>query len=240
MYYYLIIAFQGFCIYQVIKNKSEYYWYFVILFLPVIGCIIYLLTQVYNKKDLNVVQNEVVSVLNPGKKIKDAQSQVAFADTFQNRVLLGDALFEANEYSSSIDEYEIALNDNYTQDTGVVKKLIEVYYQTKQYEKVIFCAEQIKNRQDFKGSRGQFLYGLALEKQGRSDEAEENLRLIDKRYSNYEERYALAQFLIKKDKKADAEEILMDIIVESDNMSKPNIRIYKNVVADVKKLVSTL
>ncbi|WP_344925253.1 hypothetical protein [Aquimarina addita] len=186
------------------------------------------------------MQNEIVHVLNPGKKVKDAQERVAFADTFQNRVLLGDTFFEIREYQAGIAEYETALQGNYTQDVGVVKKLIEGYYNINQYEKVIICAEKIKDKQGFNGSRGQFLYGLSLEEQGRSEEAEENLKPIDKRYSNYEERYILAQFLIKNDKKKEAEEILMDIIVESDHMSKPNRIAYKNVVADVKKLVSTL
>jgi len=200
MYYYLIIALQVFCIYHAIKNKSEYYWYFLILFLPAIGGIIYLVTQVFNKKDLDVVQHEIVSVINPTKKVNDLRKKVEFADTFQNRVNLGDALYEIHDYHAGIGEYEIALNGNYNQDTGVIKKLVEGYYKTSQFEKVIFCAKKINTTPDFKASKSQFLYGLALEEQGRSDEAEENLKPIDQRYSNYQERYTLAEFLIKKGK----------------------------------------
>lgn len=240
MPYFLIIALQAFCIYHAIKNRNEYYWYFLILFLPVIGSIIYLVTQVFNKKDLDVVQNEIVSVINPTKKVNDLKKQVAFVDTFQNRVLLGDALYEIKDYQSGIKEYETALNGNYIQDAGVVKKLLEGYYQTHQFDKVIFCAEQINSKPDFKGSRSQFLYGLALEKQGRSDEAEENLKPIDQRYSNYEERYILAQFLIERGKKAEGKEILEEIISESQHMSKPNRNKYRAVVNDVKKLITSI
>ncbi|MDH7444560.1 CDC27 family protein [Aquimarina sp. 2201CG14-23] len=240
MPYFLIIALQVFCIYHAIKNRNEYYWYFLILFLPVIGSIIYLVTQVFNKKDLDVVQNEIVSVINPTKKVTDLRKQVAFADTFQNRVYLGDALYETKDYQSGIEEYEIALNGNYNQDNGVVKKLLEGYYQTGQFEKVIFCAEQIHLKTDFKGSKSQFLYGLALEKQGRSKEAEENLTPIDQRYSNYEERYILAQFLVEKGKIAEAKEILEEILLESQHMSKPNRNRYRGVVNDIKKLLTTI
>ena len=240
MHYFLIIALQGFCIYHVIKNRNEYYWYFVILFLPVIGSIIYLVTQVFNKKDLDVVQKEIISVVNPTKKVNDLRKQVEFSDTFQNRVHLGDALYEMSDYKNGIGEYEIALNGNYNQDAGVVKKLLEGYYQTNQFDKVIFCAQQIKSRSDFKRSRSQFLYGLALDNLGRSEEAEENLKPIDQRYSNYEERYILTQFLIRKGKITEAKEILEEIILESQHMSKPNRNKYRGVINDVKKLMSSL
>ncbi|MBW1296866.1 tetratricopeptide repeat protein [Aquimarina litoralis] len=240
MYYYLIIALQVFCIYHVLKNRREYYWYFLILFLPVIGSIIYIVTQVFNKKDLSKVQNEIVSVVNPTKKVNDLRKQVEFADTFQNRVNLGDALYEINDYSSGIGEYEIALNGNYKSDPGVVKKLLKGYYQTNQFDKVIFCAEQISGKPDFKGSQSQFLYGLALEEEGRSEEAEENLKPIDQRYSNYEERYTLAQFLIEKGKPTEAKEILSEILQESQHMSKPNRNRYRGVVNDVKKTIQSI
>ncbi|MDY8134204.1 hypothetical protein [Aquimarina sp. 2201CG5-10] len=240
MHYFLILALQGFCIYHAIKNRNHYYWFFVIIFLPVIGSIIYLFTQVFNKRDLDVVQGEIVNVINPTKKVKDLQKKVEFADTFQNRVLLGDALFEIRDYASGIGEYEMALNGNYEQDTGVVKKLIEGYYKTEQYDKVIFCAEKITHKNDFKGSRSQFLYGLSLEESGRSEEAERNLKPIDQRYSNYQERYELAQFLIKKEKTSEAKDILFEIITESEHMSKPNKNKYRVVVDEVRKLMASL
>ncbi|AXT53170.1 hypothetical protein D1818_20930 [Aquimarina sp. BL5] len=240
MLYFLIIALQAFCIYHAIKNRNEHYWYFLILFLPVVGSIIYLVTQVFNKKDLDVVQNEIVSVINPTKKVNDLRKQVEFADTFQNRVHLGDAFYEIGDYNAGIGEYEIAVKGNYDQDAGVVKKILEGCYKTSQFDKVIFCAEKINSRSDFRGTRSQFLYGLALEEKGRSEEAEENLRPIDQRYSNYEERYTLAQFFVEKGKISEAKDILEEVILESQNMSKPNQNKYREVVNDVKKLMSSL
>ncbi len=240
MQYFLILALQGFCAYHAYKNRNQYYWYFVIIFLPVLGSIIYLFTQVFNKGDLDVVQNEIVNVINPTKKVKDLQKQLDFADTFQNRINLADALSEIGDYTNAIAEYETALNNNYDKDDGVVKKLIEVYYHIKDFESVIFCAEKITLSTNFKGSRSQFLYGLALEEIGQSDKAEENLRPIDQRYSNYQERYVLAQFLVEKGKIGDAKEILSEVLTESQHMSKPNRSKYRVVINDVQKLVSSL
>ncbi|GGX20618.1 hypothetical protein GCM10007384_22470 [Aquimarina muelleri] len=205
-----------------------------------IGSVIYLFSQVFNKKDLDEVQKEVVNVINPTKRISDLQKQLDFADTFQNRTNLADVLLETGDYANAIKEYEIAINENYNKDVGVVKKLIEGYSNLKNYDKVISCAEHIMVKRDFKGSRSQFLYGLALEEKQQSEKAEEQLRQIDQRYSNYKERYVLTQFLIGKGKIEDAKEILSEIITESDNMSKPNKNKYHAVVNDVKKLVASI
>ncbi|AXT63184.1 tetratricopeptide repeat protein [Aquimarina sp. AD10] len=240
MQYFLIIALQAFCIYHAVKNRNNYYWFFVILFLPVIGSVIYLFTQVFNKKDLDVVQHEIVNAINPTKKVKDLQKQLDFADTFQNRVNLADALFENGDFTNAIQEYEKSLESNHNQDVGVLKKLIESYAKVQNHEKVIFYAEKIENLTEFKGSRSQFLFGLALEEQGDSEKGEEHLKQIDQRYSNYHERYILAQFLVKKGKTDEAKEILSEIIVESQHMTKPNRNKYRTVVNDVKKLSSSL
>ena len=68
MYLYLIIAFQGYCIYHLLKNRNSYYWIFAILFLPFIGCVTYLVTQVLNKREIEKTQSKGISVIEPSKK----------------------------------------------------------------------------------------------------------------------------------------------------------------------------
>lgn len=240
MPYFLIIALQAFCIYHAYKNKNSYYWFFAIIFLPILGSLIYLVTQVFNKRDLDVVKNEITTIINPTKKVNDLQKKLDFADTFQNRVNLADALHESGNHKGAIEQYEKALSDDGHKDLSPIKNMIAAYYQVEDYKNVIFYAEKVTSKPDFKGSTTQFLYGLALEKEGQSEKAEENLRAMDKRYSHYEERYALAQFLIEKGKPEDAKEILSEIILESEHMSRPNRRNYGAVIAEVEKLISTL
>jgi hypothetical protein len=210
------------------------------MFIPVIGCIIYLITQVYNKQDAEKIQEEIVSVINPTKKIKDLEMRLQFAETYQNRVNLADALWDFKDYKNAIPHYLEALEDSSQNDFYVTNKLIEAYYGVEDYNMVIFYAEKIKNQFEFKKSRAQFLFGLALEKLGDFEEAESNLRKIDIRYSFYNERLALAKFLINRDKTTDAKEILEEIKMESQNMMRPNKRIYRATIQEVEKLLAEL
>lgn len=111
MYFYLIIALQGFCIYHMYKNRNPYYWAFLILFLPLVGCIIYFITQVYNKRDAEKISNEIAHVINPTKKVKDLEKRLEFSESYQNRVNLADAYIEIKDYNNAIPHYLEALED---------------------------------------------------------------------------------------------------------------------------------
>lgn len=240
MYYYFILALQGFCIYHVIKNKNDYYWAFIIFILPVIGAIIYLITQVYNKKDANKIQEEITAILVPSKRVNDLERQLQFSDTYQNRVNLADAYLEMKDYNNAINNYEIALKDKSQKKYYIVKQLVKSYFGLEDYRKVIDFAKIIENEPEFRSSKAQFIYGLALEKEGEIDKAEFALREIDLRYSNYQERLLLAKFLLSNNKKEDAKSILEAILTESQHMTKPNKRLYRTTIVEVEKLVRSI
>ena len=240
MYYYLIIALQAYCLYHLYTNRNAYYWWFVILFLGPIGCAIYLITQVYNKRDAEKITDNLVHVINPTKKVRDSEKRLEFSESYQNRINLADAYLEIKDYNNAITHYLEALEDQTQNDFYATKQLIEAYFNTENYDKVLFYAEKIKNHPEYKKSRTQFLYGLALEGVGKIEEAETNLRQIDVRYSLYEERLILAKFLLSIKKTEDAKEILNEISTESSHMTKPNQRIYRATIIEVDKLLKEL
>ncbi|GAA4293113.1 tetratricopeptide repeat protein [Aestuariibaculum suncheonense] len=240
MLYYLILAFQAYCIYHLFKNGNAYYWVFVILFLPVLGSVIYLLTQVYNKRDAEKIQNGIVSIINPTKKIKDLEQRLRFSETYQNRVNLADAYLENKDFQSAITQYQEAIKDQSQNHFYIITKLIEAFYNIEEYKNVIAYAEMIKDKHEFDKSRAQFIFGLAQDKLGDFEAAEVNLKQIDIRYSFYNERLQLAKLLIERQKSDEAKEILEDIVNESQNMTTPNRRIYRNTVQEANKVLSEI
>lgn len=237
MYFYFIVALQAFCIYHLVKNRREYYWVFLIIFLPLIGCIIYLITQVYNKKDAEKVSSEIVSIINPTKKIKDLEKKLEFVETFQNHVNLADAYYEIGDYEKAIKQYETVLDTDHQYDFYVISSLVASYYKIEDFNAVVRYAKQILNHPEFKKSKTQFLYGLALQKIGEDEAAEAQLKAIDVRYSNYQERLVLAKFLMAKNKTEEAKDILNEIFAESKNMTKTNKNKYRATITEVEKLI---
>ncbi|WP_420572334.1 hypothetical protein [Kordia sp.] len=234
-FYTPVLILQIFCLYHAYKNRKEYFWYLLIFMLPFLGAIIYLITQVFNKSDLESMKEEIATIIIPSKKVKDAEKRLAFSDTFQNRVALADAHFENGDYENASIHYEAALKGNFEKDFYVITKMISAMSQSENYEEVIRLAEEIKDNHEFKNSKSQYIYGLALDKLGRIEEAEENLKTVDQRYSNYGERLILAKFYEKNGKRTKAIELLDEIITESAHMSPQNRKTYRQVVTNVRK-----
>lgn len=236
--YYLTIALQVFCIYHAYKNSSNYYWYFIIFFVPLLGCIVYLFTQVFNKKDVSIITEEINTIINPTKKVKELEKELEFANTFQNKINLADAFTENKDYNNAILYYEKALKGNFKNEPHTLNKLINCYFKTNNFDKVIANANKIDLDNDFKKSL--YFYGLALEHKKQFEEAEIQLKKVDRRYSNYPERIELCKFLIRRNKKTEAKEILLEVTSEINSMAKANFRRHKQFFIEAEKLANEI
>jgi len=240
MLYYFILIFQGFCIYHAYKNGKSYYWFFLIILLPAIGCLIYVFTQVFSKGDIDKAQHEITHFVNPTKRISDLEKQLDFSDTFENKTALANAYLNANRVEEAIDLYNDSLDGMFKDDYYTITKLIKAYSLKEDYHKVIEYTKRIEKAADFKKSNSQFLYGLALANLDRDDEAEEVLKQIDTRYSNYEERIVFADFLIKRNKTKEAKEIYNEILTEAEHMKRENKRKHSGSIEKARRQLRTL
>lgn len=238
MIYYLVLALQAFCIFHLYRNRNHYYWYFVIIFIPVLGSIIYILTQVLSSRDVSTITEEVTSIINPTKKIVDLEKKIQLADTFQNRVNLGDAYLENRDYVNAIENYLIALDGNFKNDPYTINNVINAYFHLDNFEKVVEYSKQIESSSEFKKS--QFFYGLALEQMNQIGDAEVQLRKVDLNYSNYYERVELSEFLIRQNKSEDAKEILSQLLSEYQNMTKPNKRLHRGTIQKAQNIFNEI
>ena len=236
MLYYLVIGLQIYCAYHAYKNRNNMYWYFIIFFIPVIGCIIYLLTQVISKGDVTNITEEITTIINPTKKIKELETALKFSNTFQNKINLADAYAQNKEYHNAIEHYENALESNFKDDPHTINKLIICYYNIQEYDKVIAYAPKIDLQKNFKETL--FFYGLALEQKGELELAEIQLRKIDIRYSHYDERLELSKFLIRNNKKEAAKEILTEVITEINAMTNANAKKHRSILSEAHKILN--
>ena len=239
MYFYLILALQAYCIYHCYTNRNEYYWILAIIFLPVIGSIIYWFINVIQKRDIDSLQKGVTSILNPTKKITDLEKKFKFAETFENQVALADAYLETENYEMAIANYDASLKDVFKDDFYVISKLQESHYFSTDFEKAMVYANRIKEHAKFEKSRAAFLYALTLEKLGNIEKAESLLKTFDAPYARYQERIELAKFFIRNAKIDEARELLNEIIIESVGMSKPSYRQNKILINKAKELLAS-
>lgn len=240
MYVYLIVALQVYCIYHLWKTGRSFYWIFLIVFIPLVGCLVYLLTQVINKRDVDQIQQGVTQLVNPSKRITDLQAAVEFADTYQNRVALADALCENQNWSEALPHYLAALEGNFKTDYYLNSRLLEVQYMLENYNAAADYGSVIKENPQFETTTTAFIYGMVLDKLGKSDEAAAYLKSVDKRYSNFNERVTLAEYYIENSKNDEAKEVLDELIEESRSMRRETKQQFKIAFAKAGQLREAL
>ncbi len=238
MYFYLILALQGYCAYHCYVSRNNYYWFFAILFVPVLGSILYLFMNVVQKRDVDKAQANIISVINPTKKITHLEKKFKFAETFENQIKLADAYLEAGHFEKAIENYKASLKDVFQNDFYTISKLEEAYYFSSQFDMAIECAEKIIDSQKFSKSKAAFLYALALEKKGDITTAEEYLKTFDAPYSRHQERLELAKFYMRNGMKGQARVLLQEIVTESEGMSRPSYRQNRLLINKAKELLA--
>lgn len=239
MYFYLILALQGFCLYHCYTNRNLYYWYFAILFIPLVGSLLYLFLHVFQKRDIEKVQDGITSVINPTKKITDLEKKLKFSETFENKVALADAYLESGQYEKAIPLYQSSLIGTFEKDFYANSNLVEALFYTEQFTAVVANIEIIKGSSRFKKSKAMFLYALALEKTGNLDLAKEYLTQFNAPYSRYQERLELAKFHIRNGQTEKARTILGEIAVESEGMSKSSYKLHGEFIKKANELLAS-
>jgi hypothetical protein len=219
-FYYITIGLQLICVIHCIKKgNTGGYWIWLIIFLPIIGCIAYLFMEVFTGRELENFQSGVGTVINPSGRIKKLEANLRFSDTFNNRVALADAYLEKGFTDRAIELYESSLTGNFTENDYVHSKLILAYFEKRRYEEIIPLGQKLSASPQFLRSESHIMYASALGYAGREHEAEKEFLKMKSKFSNYEARYQFAMFLVRSGRLDEAHRLFTDMINESSHLT---------------------
>jgi hypothetical protein len=226
-YYYFVFILQGICLFHAAIKNNLNPWLWLIVFLPGIGSLVYIFTQIIRKSEVKAVQSEVAKIVTPGAQLKKLEKQYQFSNTFANRIALADAYLASGMSDKAIALYEESLTGMFIENESVNNQLICAYYEALRYDDIIRIAPRVEHTVNFDKHRACFCYAVALEKSGNIHKAETFFRKLDSRYANFEYRYYLGEFLIRNGKTHDAEIVFDEMIEESKRMSGREKRPHK-------------
>ena len=213
-FYIITVILQAICVIHCLKNKTSNNWIWLIVFLPLIGCLIYFFSEILTRSQIRNFQSGFGEMISPSGSIKKLEDNLRFSDTFQNRVSLADAYLMNRQYEKAIELYESSLNGVFSENEYVLAQLILAYDQQKRYPDIINCAEKIYTRPQFQRSKAHIFYAVALAETGMTEKAEKEFIKMNTRFSNFEARFYYSQFLQSHDRKEEAKNILLDIVDE--------------------------
>jgi hypothetical protein len=189
-------------------------WIWLIIFLPIIGCLTYFFIEVFNKNNVQQVQYGMSNTIYPAAKIKKLEKQLEFSDTFNNRILLADAYLAAGNNDKAIQIYETSLTGAFEDNEHVLMQLIIAYFQVQRYNDVIKVTGKVYNKPSFMNAHQRVLYAMALDKTGAANLAEKEFNNMKGKYSYFEARYQYGLFLLNQNRTGEAQNIFNAIINE--------------------------
>jgi hypothetical protein len=219
-YYYIVLILQGICAFHSIRRGTQSKWIWIIVFLPLIGSIAYIFTEIVKKQDVASVQSNVSTIINPTGRIKTLEKNLKFSNTFTNRTALADAYVGNRQFDKAIELYEPDLSGLHHDNQPMIKNLIQCYHHFERWDDIVKIAPRISKNMDFSKTIANLYYAYALEKTGKLKEAEEEYKKMMHRFSNFEQRYAYGDFLLRMQKKEDAALVFHEIMEESQHMSR--------------------
>src|SRR5438045_1062417 len=106
-YFYLVtVGLQAICVIHCIRRGRQNNLIWLIVFLPIVGSLIYIFSEIFTGRDMQQVQSGLGAVLNPGGSVRKLEENLRFSDTFANRVALADAYLSINNTDRAIELYE--------------------------------------------------------------------------------------------------------------------------------------
>jgi hypothetical protein len=239
-YYYVIMALQGFCLFHAYRNGTQQKWFYLIIFIPVIGALMYLYENFYSRQNVNNLAEGVKSLVYSNYAVSKLEKEVKYSETITNKMNLADAYTERGRFDEALALYNSCRNGFYENDPELLRKLLLCYFQKKDYAQVTDLGAKLENVKSIALTDDKVAYAWALHYTGETGKAEEKFKSMNAKFTNFEARIEFAKFYNVLNKPTEAKQILNAIIDEFEGMSSYERSAKKGIVRDAKRVLQTI
>jgi hypothetical protein len=212
--YLLVIAFQVFCIVDVIRRGRSTIWIMALVFLPLASGIAYFIVEILpgfqGNRHVRAARQKIADTIDPERELRAAQQALEVADTMANRTRVADALTALGRHAEALPLYQRGAGARPDFRTGE-KLARSLYYNDRPQEalSVLEALPKVTAQSDV--DRASLLRARIFEDLGRNDEALDLYSQVMERLPGDEARCRYAALLLKVGRKGDARKVLEDV-----------------------------
>jgi hypothetical protein len=225
-----LLILQAFCVYHAYRNNAEQRWYWFIIFFPLIGCVIYLVHNFYNRNTVQSLTEGVREVVNSNYKLEQLEKELRFADNITNKTNLADAYVHFGRYQDAVTLYKDCLQGFMADDPTLQMKVVQASYMAKDFETAIAYGEKLESEKSFKNAEARISYAWAFHQAGKSDKAAAVFSDMNKSFTNYTHRLEYCRFLQMTNNPDEMKSVLSELLDEFEHMKGPERKIHRNVI----------
>lgn len=238
--YPLVLILQGYCIYHAYKHQKEYYWYLIVVFLPILGSLAYLYVNFGSRVNIDSVTESIKEVVNSDYEVEKLLKEAKYSDTIANRIKLADSYASKGKYLPAISLYESCLVGYNADDLKTSEKLMVAKYFMNDYQGVVEHGDKLNELPSFRNSESRIVYAWSLAHIGNSEKAEEVFKAMNANFSNYVHRAEYAKFMIENNRSHEAREMLLQLEDEIVHMETGEQRQKREIRKEIKNLLRSV
>ncbi|WP_370907805.1 tetratricopeptide repeat protein [Chitinophaga sp. RCC_12] len=188
-----------------LKSGRSREWLFFILFIPVIGVVVYFIREILPDITNGSFGENLLRTLWPNGRIREWEKRVRISDTVTNKMQLADAYAQQKQYDKAIALTQECAN-TFTKDPGIILQLARLQFLNGQYAASIVSFDKMNT---FKGVRmskaeDELMYARALEQTMETARAEEEYQKIIRVHHSLEAMYYYGLLLKKQGRTGEA------------------------------------
>jgi hypothetical protein len=214
-YYYFIIPLQIIAILHALKTERRQSLY-LLIFLPLIGVLIYFVTEILPEIRRGVFTANLQRYLFPNQKINEWTRRVQVADSVTNILGLSAAYADQGHFEKAISLAQSCLKGLYLDDPAIHLQLARYYFHNGQYAESLSHFDTIRaiSKINYGVMEDDLMYVRAQEGTGLAELAEAGYKLVIRNHHSLEARYYYGQFLKAQFRNAEAKEQFQAIRTE--------------------------
>lgn len=199
------------------RSGQPLFWLFLIIFVPVIGCILYVIIVILPEASQSRAVREGGKVLqkaiDPGKALRERKLALEISDTIGNRIELAREYEKQGMLGDAIQLYESSMTGMYRTDPELVGGLASVLIKSGDYPRALQVLDDLYvNNTDFDSPDVLLLYARCLENTGEIDKSIKYYAKAMMSFSGLEAKYRYAAILKKVGRTIEADSLFQDIV----------------------------
>lgn len=213
----LIVIIQLTFAYHAFKTGREQKWLWIIMFVPVAGCLAYYFLEVFpgSREERKVRESirDIVKSMNPDGELKRRAEELSATDSVENKSKLADECLNKGMFDEAVTLYLSSLTAQYVNDPKLLLGLARAYFYNGKFADSKTILEKLtRSSPDYHRSDVALLLARAFEGLGNHEQANTLYQALIPKYVGYEAKCRYAEFLQRTGKPAQANELFDEIL----------------------------
>ena len=198
----LVVLIQFCFAFHALKTGRPYWWIFVIMAFPVMGCVIYYFVEIFpnsrEHRSAHKAARKIAKALQPDADLRRRAEQLEICGSVDNRTALAEECINDQMYAEAVKLYESCLQGAFAGDGKILFGLARAAVENREWQKAIQTLARLKTSSPkMRPLDARLLEIRAMEGAGDNDAALAAYRELIPRFVGLEARYRYGALLAR-------------------------------------------